>query len=134
MNRIVFDSYAFIALFRHEPGGPFVEEQLLNIAKGDTEGWLSSVNLGEVFYMMARKGNVEDAASAVSDILQWPVIIEEPTTDFCLLAAELKIHHKISYADAFAAALTIQKKATLITGDKEFNSLIKETNFKVKYI
>jgi len=49
-------------------------------------------------------------------------------------AAAIKAKHSLSYADAFAAALAISKKAVLLTGDKEFESLIGETGFKVKYL
>ncbi len=38
------------------------------------------------------------------------------------------------YDLTFAAALTIQKKGTLITGDPEFRSLVKEKDFKVHFI
>ena len=51
-----------------------------------------------------------------------------------LAAAKLKAKYKMSYADAFAATLTIAKKGTLITGDKEFKHLHGETNFKVEFI
>lgn len=134
MKRIVFDSYAFIALFRNESGGEFVNELLSKIANGEAEGYMSSVNLGEVYYMMVRKNNLRDADAAIRDILHLPVEIYEPDVTFCLQSAALKSKFKISYADAFAAALTISKKATLITGDKEFDTLIGQPNFKVKYL
>ena len=49
-------------------------------------------------------------------------------------AAKIKAKYSISFADAFAAVFTIRKKATLITGDKEFDLLLNEANFKVKYL
>ena len=134
MDYLVFDSFAFIALFRHEPGGETVSDYLLLIARGEAQGWMAAVNLGEVYYMMARKGNEKDAANAVRDILHLPVTIYEPDTDFCLQAARLKARYKISYADSFAAALTIEKKATLLTGDDEFDELKDVPGFKVKYL
>jgi predicted nucleic acid-binding protein len=133
-DRIVFDSYAFIALFRNEPGGPFVNELLLKISNGEATGYLTSINLGEVYYMMVRKNNLNDADAAIHDILHFPVEIYEPDIKFCLQSALLKAKYKFSYADAFAAALTIIKKATLLTGDKEFDALIGEKGFKVKYL
>jgi predicted nucleic acid-binding protein len=54
--------------------------------------------------------------------------------DFTLAAAKLKAKYPISFADAFAAALTIKGKATLITSDDEFEALIREANFKVRYL
>jgi predicted nucleic acid-binding protein len=41
-------------------------------------------------------------------------------------AAEYKARHKLSLADAFAAALAKEKKAELVTGDPEFKPLEKE--------
>jgi predicted nucleic acid-binding protein len=38
-------------------------------------------------------------------------------------AGALKAARKISLADAFAAALAIEKKASLVTGDPEFRSV-----------
>ena len=49
-------------------------------------------------------------------------------------AANIKANHKLSYADAYAAVLTIEKKAVLVTADKDFDSLVGEKEFKVKYI
>ena len=134
MTHFVFDSYAFIALFRNEPGGEFINDLLLKISNGEAKGYMASINLGEVYYMMVRKNNSTDAESAIHDILHMPIEIYEPDVHFCLESAVLKAKYKISYADAFAAALTINKKATLLTGDKEFNALVKEPGFKVKYI
>ncbi len=43
-------------------------------------------------------------------------------------AATFKSRHKLSYADAFAAALAKQNRAHLVTGDREFRSLGSEVN------
>ena len=40
-----------------------------------------------------------------------------------LRAAEIKVRHPLAYADAFAAALTMQAEAALVTGDPEFRKL-----------
>ena len=47
-------------------------------------------------------------------------------------AAQFKARHKMSYADAFAAALAKTRKAELITGDREFKSL--ERDIKVHWL
>ncbi len=41
-------------------------------------------------------------------------------------AAQFKAFHKMSYADAFAAALAKIKHADLMTGDPEFKALTQE--------
>jgi predicted nucleic acid-binding protein len=39
--------------------------------------------------------------------------------ELVMLAATLKAHHAISYADAFAAATAMLRQAPLVTGDPE---------------
>jgi predicted nucleic acid-binding protein len=134
MKKIVFDSYALIALFKQEPGHELVRDLLVKMANDESEGYITAINVGEIYYMISRKSNSKNAEGAIAAIKQMPIQIIEPDLKMCLDAAAIKAKHSLSYADAFAAALTINKKAVLITGDEEFESLIGETGFKVKYI
>lgn len=134
MKRVVFDSYALIALFREEPGYELVRDLLVKMANDESEGYINAINLGEVYYMISRKSNVKNAEAAIAAIKQMPINIVEPDLKMCLDAAAIKAKYSLSYADAFAAVLTINRKAILITGDDEFENLIKEVGFKVKYI
>jgi len=134
MKKIVFDSYAFIALFRQEPGYELVRDLLVKLANDESEGFITAINVGEVYYMISRKSNTKNAEVAIAAIKQMPVHIIDPDLKMCLEAAAIKAKYSLSYADAFAAALTISKKAFLLTGDKEFEGLIKEPGFKIKYL
>ncbi len=134
MKKIIFDSYALIALFRQEPGYELVRDLLVKIANDESEGFITAVNVGEIYYMMTRKSNTKHAETAIAAIRQMPIQIIDPDLKLCLEAAALKAKHSLSYADAFAAALTINKKGVLITGDKEFEGLVGEVGFKVRYI
>ena len=134
MKKIVFDSYALIALFRQEPGYELVRDLLLKMANDESEGFITAVNVGEIYYMICRKSNTKSAEAAIVAIKQMPVQIIDSSLESCLEAAAIKAKYALSYADAFAAALTINKKAVLITGDDEFESLARETGFKMKYI
>ena len=134
MAHFVLDSYALLAYFRNETGGEKVE-QLLNDAVADKhELYMTCINAGEVYYMAHRKDGAGKAALVWKAMLQFPIHISEVDMNFTLKAANLKAKYKLSFADAFAAALAISKKATLITGDQEFESLVGETNFKVRYL
>jgi predicted nucleic acid-binding protein len=134
MANFVLDSYALLAYFRKEEGGEKVE-QLLNEAVADKhELHMTCINAGEVYYMAHRKDGADKANLVWKALLQFPIHMIEVDMTFTLKAASLKAKYKLSYADAFAAALAINKKATLITGDHEFDSLATETNFKVKYL
>ncbi|HEY4876254.1 MAG TPA: type II toxin-antitoxin system VapC family toxin [Puia sp.] len=134
MNIFVLDSYALIRFFRKEPNYEVVQDLLIKIADGEAIGFISAFNVGEVYYMLCRKANINVAESAMVYIKQFPIQIIDADLEFSLAAAKIKAKHSISYADAFAAALTINKKATLITGDAEFKLLLKEPNFKVKFL
>ena len=134
MKNMVFDSYALIAFFRQEPGYELVRELLVKIAADEAEGYITTINIGEVYYMICRKSNQKNAEIALDALLKFPLQIIEADLKLSLEAARLKAKYTLSYADAFAAALTIQKKATLITGDDEFESLKNEAGFKVKYL
>lgn len=134
MKKYVFDSYPFIALFRQETGFEIVRDVLVKLSKAELEGYTTAINLVEVYYMISRKSNSKQADSAVAAILEMPVLIVEPDLKMCLDAAKLKSRYSLSFADAFAAALTIDKQGILLTGDDEFKSLNKEPGFKVHYL
>lgn len=134
MANYVLDSFALLAFFRDEPGADIVE-QLLNAAAGDKhELYVTAVNAGEVYYMSFRKDGAIRANLVWEAIKRFPIHFIEIDLELSLEAAKIKAGHKLSFADAFAAALTIRKKGTLITGDNEFQTLKEQTGFKVKYI
>ena len=84
--------------------------------------------------MICRKSNTKAADMAMEALKQFPLHIADADLKLTMEAAAIKAKYSLSYADAFAAALTIKRKATLITGDKEFKSLAGETHFKVMFI
>lgn len=134
MAHFVLDSYALLAFFRNEDGAEKVE-QILNEAVTDKHQlYMTCINAGEVYYMSSRKDGITKAEIAWKAMRQFPILIIEADLEFTLAAAKLKAKYSISYADAFAAVLTIKRKATLITGDSEFNALKNEAGFKVKYL
>lgn len=134
MANFVLDSYAMLAFFRNEEGAEKVAQLLHDAANEKNELYMTCINAGEVYYMTSRKENATKADIAWKALQQFPIHIVEVDMEFTCAAAKLKAKYSISYADAFAAAFTIKKKATLITGDKEFDALLKEPNFKVKLI
>jgi predicted nucleic acid-binding protein len=134
MANYVLDSYAILAFFRNETGGEKVKQLLHEAATDKHELYMTSINAAEVFYMSHRKDGAAKAEIAWRALLQFPIHIIDADLEFSLAAAKIKARHSISYADAFAAALTIKRKATLMTGDDEFEALTGEVSFKVKYL
>jgi ribonuclease VapC len=134
MAHFVLDSYAMLAFFRNETGRDKVERLLNEAVANKHELYMTCINAGEVYYMTCRKESVAKAEIVLKALQQFPIHITEVDMAFSFKAAKMKASNKLSYADTFAAVLTIAKKATLITGDREFDSLLKESGFKVSYI
>jgi len=134
MAKFVLDSYSLLAFFRDEPGADAVEKLLNEAAEDKHELYITVVNAGEVYYISCRKESVAKANQVWEAMRKFPLHFIEIGIELSLAAAKIKANYKLSYADAFAAAFTIQKKATLVTGDNEFESLEAESNFKVKYL
>ena len=134
MKNIVFDSFAIIALLREESGYEIVRDILVQISQHKAEGYITTVNAGEVYYMMARKSNLNFAEEALRVLHQLPIEIVNADFKLSIEAAKIKSKFSLSYADAYAAALTIQKKATVVTGDKEFDKLLSIKDFKILYL
>ncbi len=62
-----------------------------------------------------------------------PINIIAPVEEKLVMsAAYLKAHYPISYADAFAAALTEKEKAILVTGDRDFKRV--EKAIKIEWL
>jgi predicted nucleic acid-binding protein len=79
---------------------------------------ISWINLGEVHYVLRRLRGEEAAGTTIRDLRE---VCEAalPDEQQILDAARIKADHPMSYADAFAAALTMDRDAELWTGDPE---------------
>jgi predicted nucleic acid-binding protein len=122
----VLDSWALLAFFKDEPAGPAVEGLIDKARAEKVRLLLSVVNWGEVYYGMWRAGGKEAADSAAEDLSRLPMELADVDLDLAKQAAIYKATNKMSYADAFAAALAKIKNAELVTGDVEFKPLEKE--------
>lgn len=128
----VLDSYALMAFFEDEPGADFVRGLLQKAVEGDTTLLMTVVNLGEVWYAIARSNSPEIADQYIHEIKGMGIEIVEADWNLTRQAAAFKANGNISYADCFAAALSKLKKAELVTGNKEFKAL--EGEVKVVWI
>ena len=106
----------------NDPGVKKMDRVIKDARNGRSQIWMSVVNLGEVFYVLLRR-LADDEALKYVDILQQAAIIHAPDIDHTISAARLKHHYKIGYADSFAAALAIEKCATLLSADPVFEKL-----------
>ena len=116
----VFDSYALIAHFEDEAGGEAVRALLRAASAGKTDIFFSVINLGELYYNTLREREREKADEILFLLEQLPIKVVNADLEAILEAARLKGVYPVAYADCFAAALGIRKKAKVVTGDPEF--------------
>jgi ribonuclease VapC len=128
MARRVLDSWALIAFFEDEnPGTTAAVAEILESAiRGADQLFLSVVNWGEIYYTVMREVSQQSADAHAAHIDTLPIEIVPADRALTHLAATLKARHRISYGAAFAAALAKDRKAELLTGDREFETLEKE--------
>lgn len=119
----VLDSYAVLAHYQNEPGGPRVKAVLAQAEKQKADVYLSIINYGETIYILEREEGLTVAQDLIATIDQLPITVVEADRRLTFAAAHLKAHHAISYADAFASALAQQTEAALLTGDPEFRKV-----------
>ena len=123
MATFVLDSYALLAFFRGEECGAKVRDLLQKAANADRPLHMSDVNYAEVKYMLLKKGGAGAWEQAGDVLKSLPVEFHSTTRALADIAADFKARHKVSLADAFAAALAKDRKAELVTGDPEFKAL-----------
>ena len=116
----VLDSYALLAHFEDEEGGALVGRILKAAQAGKTKLFLSVINFGEIYYSTFRVQGLEKAEEVRFMMEQLPITVVFADADITLEAARLKGAHAVAYADCFAAALGMRKKAKVVTGDPEF--------------
>ena len=122
----VLDSWALIAFFEDEPAAEQVELLLAKAEAGTHKLLLSVVNWGEIYYNTMREVSQVAAERTVKEISGLAIEIvgvDERNLDYVRQAAIYKATRKLSYADAFAAALAKIKNAELVTGDREFKQV-----------
>ena len=104
--------------------GADVVEDLLNRAeRGGANLYLNYVNLGEVYYITFREGDVNEANDTIVLVKRMPIEFVQVDERIALIAGRIKATYSMSYADAFVVATAIVKEAEIVTGDPEFESI-----------
>ena len=119
----VFDSYAVLAFLFGEPSAPEVRGILEDAAQAEQPVLMTTVNWAEVLYRVRRKRGEAGVQEARRFEETMPVVVLVADHALAEAAAEFKAAHKMSLADAFAAALAQREDAELVTGDPELKAL-----------
>ncbi len=115
----VVDAWALIAWLLNQPAATVVESFLQGADAGNLNLVMSWINVGEVFYVIARRHGDRKAWEFLNRLPSLPIRLELPDEDSIVAAATIKAAHRLSYSDAFAIALAQAEQASVITGDEE---------------
>lgn len=84
---------------------------------------MTAVNLGEVYIGVIHERGLEAAERIRADLRQAPIRVETVRERLAWRAGKIKASYPLSYADAFAAALTLERDGVLVSGDPDFGPL-----------
>ncbi|HLF19061.1 MAG TPA: type II toxin-antitoxin system VapC family toxin [Candidatus Omnitrophota bacterium] len=128
----VLDASALMAYLEREPGYEKIRELFVKTADNGRKLLMSTVNWGEVFYILIRDYGIEEAERVQKIIETFPIEFVPPDLVITKQAAFYKATKKLPYADCFAAALAKLQKGEVVTGDKEFKAI--ENDVRVVWI
>lgn len=129
---LVMDTWAIIAYLEDEPSAQQIADLIASAHEQEIPIYMTVVNVGEVWYNIAREISEEDANGSVKELHDLRIQFVDVDWELTLEAARFKSQNKMSYADCYAAALAKVKKADLVTGDKEFKAVEKE--IKIEWV
>jgi predicted nucleic acid-binding protein len=122
MTEYVLDASALLRYLDREPGFDRIAALLKQATRGGIQLLVSAVNWGEVVSVLCRAHGLSAARATASKLRALPLTIVAVDADRAEEAGIFKQDFKVPYADAFAGALAMREKATLVTADFDFKS------------
>lgn len=123
MRRYVLDANALLIYFGDRSGAQRVQRLFHESLRQRSPLLMSAVNWGEVIYAIWKQGGEAEARTVEKNAARLPLLILPVDRERATEAAAVKARHGIGYADSFAAALSLEYSATLVTADPEFAKL-----------
>jgi ribonuclease VapC len=119
----VLDAHALMVFLEKEEGFKKVESFFIAAVEKGNPLLMTSVNFGEVYYIILRECGPERTLEIEKIIQTLPIQIVDVDVPLAKEAARFKAAKRLSYAPCFAAALAKLHKAELVTGDPEFKQM-----------
>ncbi len=132
--RKVLDAWALMAWLQDEPAADRVQTLLDDAAAGRLRLAMNMVNVGEVYYKVAKLRGEGHAVAFLKDLRRMPIRTLEAPRALILEAARWKSRYPISYADAFAVATAAREGAPLVSGDPELKVFMKDQSVQIEWI
>lgn len=127
------DACAVIAYLRQEPGAEVLKELIEHLS---TFLAMHVCNLGEVYYDFFRDDGIGATQTAWSNTLALPLELRRDADDiFIQRVGVIKVTKKVSFADAFALALSERLNLPLVTTDHhEFDPIEQKGYFRFLWL
>ena len=119
----VLDSFALLAYLTDEPSATRIEMLIEDAKEEKCRLLLPLINLGEIIYIIERRGGVTKAQDTLALLRQLPIDILPADEQFVFSAAHIKANFTLSYADAFVVAAAQREDAIVLTNDSEFQTV-----------
>ncbi|HHQ49472.1 MAG TPA: type II toxin-antitoxin system VapC family toxin [Acidobacteria bacterium] len=122
---VCLDSYALLAWLGDEPGSGLVDRLLADCESGTSTCHLSTINLGEIYYILARRAGEPPAERFWTECTRGilPIRLATATAPRIRAAARIKAQFPVAYADAFAVATALAHRCPLVTADPEIQRI-----------
>ena len=120
----VLDAWALLAWLQNErPAAEAVQKLLDEADAGRLELSISMINVGEVYYQLAKRRGEPAGHAFLNDLKRMPIQTVAVPKRLIIEAAQIKGRYALSYADAFAVATAIRAQAPIVSGDPELKAL-----------
>lgn len=120
MKAYVLDASALFSFLQRKASAHKIGDLFKHALRGQCEILMSAVNFGEVYGLILKAREPQEATAIAGTIYSLPIQLVDATPQRAMRAAEVKLRHRLYYADSFAAALSLEYKATLVTSDTDF--------------
>lgn len=124
----ILDASAILGYIYGKAGYAEVEEFLRS------ESFISTIQLGEVHYVLLQEEGREEAQSALVMLRNTAIDIVPVDEELVLAASEIKASTGIPYVDSVAAGLAERESGTLVTSDSDFEQLEGHYDLELKWI
>lgn len=128
----IIDASALMVYLEKGPGYEKVIDLFVKAAESGKYLLMSTVNFGEVFYVLVNRYGLDEAEKIRQIIETFPIQFIPVDLSIAKQAALYKSIKKLPYVDCFVAALAKLRKGEIITTDSNFKVL--EGEIKICWI
>ena len=131
---LILDAWPVLEWIKgREPTHSIFHNMIEDALAGRVSFLMSRLNHGEVIYSVWKTFPPDRIQSALRAFAEIPIILHSVDDELIDKAVDLKCFYPISYADAFAVALSMRFSLPLVSGDPELKA-VAVSGFKLHWV